>query len=245
MHEKMNNRAQAELFIGPQTLLVKETLSYLQQILCPKKGCKTCTRCQQIENKTHHATVWIEPEKRYTLDLLDIVFKKTMLSLDKEEICFFIFTKADFLSPACANSLLKLVEEPPQGYHFLFLAERFNNVLPTIRSRCIQKQFAGKADAQEVPLLVHHFMRFDSDPLAFTKELSSCFMTEQECIVYLDYLLDFWITTYKRAATQNNETLQKKSFSMINLCKKAVLSPPAPGSAKIFWKNLFLQKEQG
>ena len=46
---------------------------------------------------------------------------------------------ADFLTEACSNSLLKSVEEPPTGYHFIFLAERLSQILPTIQSRCMIK----------------------------------------------------------------------------------------------------------
>ncbi len=47
---------------------------------------------------------------------------------------------ADALNPAAANALLKTLEEPPPGVHFLLGAHRLDAVLPTIRSRC--QQFA-------------------------------------------------------------------------------------------------------
>ena len=42
---------------------------------------------------------------------------------------------AEYLGPEAANALLKLVEEPPHGALFLFLAEDLRAVLPTIVSR--------------------------------------------------------------------------------------------------------------
>lgn len=236
--------SQAQLFIGSRTILEKETIIFLQNYFCKNSGCATCTACVQIAEKRHHGTLWIEPEKRYSLEHLEIIFKKAKLSLDGNQACFFILTKADFLSPACANSLLKLVEEPPPSYHFLFLAERLAHVLPTIRSRCTQKLFSTLHDTQDLPALVQHFTRFESDPLMFNKELPKCTMTEQECLVYVDELLRYWITAYKQALTQNNTTQQQKSLGMISLLKKMLKTPPAPGSSKLFWKNLFLQREK-
>ncbi len=46
-----------------------------------------------------------------------------------------IFTAATFMKEA-ANSLLKVLEEPPAHAHLILLAEHVGELLPTIRSRC-------------------------------------------------------------------------------------------------------------
>lgn len=234
--------APAYLFIGSRTILEKETLSFLKQNFCRKESCENCITCTQIESKQHHGAIWIEPEKRYTLAEIEIISQKAILGLDRNQHCFFVLTKADFLTPACANSLLKLVEEPPPGYHFIFLAERRAQVLPTIRSRCTEKVFRQKGKDHQIPTLVQQFMRLDADPLAFSKELTKCTMTEQECMLYLDELLAYWIAAYKRTLQSNNQHHQATAYQMVTLLKRTVKTPPSPGSAKIFWKNLFLQR---
>jgi DNA polymerase-3 subunit delta' len=47
----------------------------------------------------------------------------------------FVLTSAAFMKEA-ANSLLKVLEEPPPYVHILLLAENLGELLPTIRSRC-------------------------------------------------------------------------------------------------------------
>ena len=47
----------------------------------------------------------------------------------------FVITSAAFMEEA-ANSLLKLLEEPPNYVHLILLAENLGELLPTIRSRC-------------------------------------------------------------------------------------------------------------
>ena len=47
----------------------------------------------------------------------------------------FLLTSASFMKEA-ANSLLKVLEEPPAYVHILLLAENLGELLPTIRSRC-------------------------------------------------------------------------------------------------------------
>lgn len=46
-----------------------------------------------------------------------------------------VVINADKMNPQTANSLLKILEEPPAGVHFIMTAERLSSVLPTIISR--------------------------------------------------------------------------------------------------------------
>ena len=54
---------------------------------------------------------------------------------------FYIFTEASFMKEA-ANSLLKVLEEPPDFATLFLLAENPGELLPTIRSRCIAVRLA-------------------------------------------------------------------------------------------------------
>jgi DNA polymerase III subunit delta' len=53
----------------------------------------------------------------------------------------YIFTDSAFMKEA-ANSLLKILEEPPEFATLILLTENAGELLPTIRSRCIQLQIA-------------------------------------------------------------------------------------------------------
>jgi DNA polymerase III subunit delta' len=54
---------------------------------------------------------------------------------------FYIFSESNFIKEA-ANSLLKVLEEPPEFATLFLLAENANALLPTIRSRCITLNLA-------------------------------------------------------------------------------------------------------
>jgi DNA polymerase-3 subunit delta' len=54
----------------------------------------------------------------------------------------YIFPSAKFMSEA-ANSLLKILEEPPGYAHLLLLSENPSDLLPTIRSRCSQMRLSA------------------------------------------------------------------------------------------------------
>src|ERR1700744_2283296 len=64
----------------------------------------------------------------------------------------FIVTSASFMKEA-ANSLLKLLEEPPDDAHLILLAENTGELLPTIRSRCGVARLGALA-AEEIETLL-------------------------------------------------------------------------------------------
>lgn len=64
----------------------------------------------------------------------------------------FVFTSAAFMKEA-ANSLLKLLEEPPAYAHLILLAENTGELLPTIRSRCGVARLGG-LPAEEIEALL-------------------------------------------------------------------------------------------
>jgi len=64
----------------------------------------------------------------------------------------FVITSASFMKEA-ANSLLKVLEEPPTYVHILILAENLGELLPTIRSRCAVVRL-GALPAEEIEALL-------------------------------------------------------------------------------------------
>jgi DNA polymerase-3 subunit delta' len=64
----------------------------------------------------------------------------------------FILTASSFMKEA-ANSLLKVLEEPPDYAHLIILAENPGELLPTIRSRCATVRL-GALPVEEIEMLV-------------------------------------------------------------------------------------------
>jgi DNA polymerase-3 subunit delta' len=64
----------------------------------------------------------------------------------------FILTAASFMKEA-ANSLLKVLEEPPSTVHIILLAENPGELLPTIRSRCSLFRL-GALPVEEIEMLL-------------------------------------------------------------------------------------------
>jgi DNA polymerase III subunit delta' len=64
----------------------------------------------------------------------------------------FIFPQAKFMKEA-ANSLLKVLEEPADAMHIFLLAEHPGELLPTMRSRCVNFRL-GALDESEIEVLL-------------------------------------------------------------------------------------------
>jgi DNA polymerase-3 subunit delta' len=59
----------------------------------------------------------------------------------------FIIRRAEELNPSAANALLKTLEEPRQGTHFILLTARPDRLLDTIRSRTMPVRFGPLSEA--------------------------------------------------------------------------------------------------
>jgi len=226
----------AQLYIGRHNQALEVVEKFLQQMLCKNSGCQTCVICMQIREKQHHALMWLHPEKNYTIDQFEDVFATLAFQLQPDEHFFFIIQKADFLTPACANKLLKPMEEPPHGYHFILLAERTEHILPTIISRCI-------VHTLETPTSSHNshplFECFTAKKIAsdqFAKIIDSAAINERESIELLDQIIHYWLAAY-----QKNRQSNPHPSAFITKLQQAQLQPPMPGSTTIFWRNLYLQ----
>jgi len=236
----------AHLLIGSYETAYKRAFAMVQSKLCPQNGCQTCLQCRMIREQQHHAIMWIAPEKKYTRDQFESLFEQLSFARDDNDPFFFVIEKADTLPPACANSLLKSVEEPPPGYHFLFLAERLNGVVPTIRSRCAIHNLAlQESSYRNHPLFDFFTSSTFHDPATFAKAVDQSGITENESIELLDALLSHWIVTYRNATLEKDNTLQTACMKIISHFSDAHKQPPMPGSSKLFWRDLFLSVKGG
>jgi len=240
MNNAIDTSAPAHLWIGSSRELEHKTISFLQKILCATH-CGTCNICIKIVTRQHHAAIWLTPEKQYTLDQLNVIFSTMSFALDAQEQRFFILQHADFLTPTCANALLKPLEEPPHGYHFLLLAQRQERILPTIRSRCLVQVYATKQEEEYEQLLRHFKMTNSLSAQQFLSDLESIKPNERTCLELLDALLAMWSSAYKKVCIQSAPEELRETIAIINVIRTAYTQLPMPGSAKLFLKDLYLQ----
>lgn len=232
----------AHLIIGTSQAAEQQALT----IMC-KQFCKTqqpfgtcfCVQCKMISNHQHPQLIWIHPEKNYTVDDLEVVFDKIKFALDDDEHFYFVLAKADALTDATANRLLKILEEPPRGYHFLLLAQNEELLLPTIKSRCTLEHLANQSLIQHIPPLLKMFMQpARPDPLVFESELKAADLDDRTSILLFEQLVAHYQEKFIHSAATgaDHADLEQLIEYLLDTSKRL----PQSGSSTIFWKRLYL-----
>jgi DNA polymerase III gamma/tau subunit len=226
------------LIIGHKEDTSSEINKILKKTFC-SSDCPGCTVCEKIKDNKHANIIWLAPEKStYTKDQLDIIFQKCSFALEQDEKFFFIISQAELLNASSSNRLLKIIEEPPTGFHFFFLTSRAQDILPTIKSRCISKDLLSNTQSTHTELL-SVLKQSKIDPLRFLQILEKSSISEKESISLVEELIAFWAKTIRTKSLSNQNC--SKENKTIDILSKALLQPPMSGSSKVFWKNVVIQ----
>lgn len=120
-------------------------------------GCK-CFDCMQIDLGTHpDLTVLVpEGERDIGVDAIRQVVADAQTYPSVAPLRFFIIDGADRFTIGAENAILKTLEEPPSVARFILLAESYNTIIPTIRSRCGRVTFRRLSDELVVSMLSRH-----------------------------------------------------------------------------------------
>lgn len=129
----------------------------------PFGACGECRNCRRIVENLHPDWIWIEPERgpkglpNITMDTIQSLQDRLVLEpYEGGRVVGCIF-EAEKMKPETANSLLKLVEEPPSHAAFTLVTEHFQRILPTIRSRCLHIPLGlPSLESLEEELRTHH-----------------------------------------------------------------------------------------
>jgi len=237
-------------FQHPTHLIVapyEQAMAHVEKIIieqfCPNKGISCfCHQCRKIKQRQHSQCILISPEKNYTVDDLDLIFEKTKFALDANDVFFFILENTHVLTPATANRLLKLLEEPPTGYIFFLLTPTLEMMLPTIVSRSLVTKLTSLGSLATIHPILEYFIQGEqNDPLKFEFDLKKYQVTERESVDLVYTLLSIVSKKMQALDEQDSCDLVSKQVAFLhNVLRK----PPAAGSVDIFWKNIFLNYPQ-
>ena len=107
-----------------------------------EKPCLNCNQCKKILDGLHPDMLIPQPSKKLKSgiislqELRDDFLSQASIKPNEANCKIYLFTDADrLLREDSQNTLLKIIEEPPQNILFLFTAEKAKALLPTVRSR--------------------------------------------------------------------------------------------------------------
>jgi len=136
----------AYIFAG-QVDLLERANAFTKAIHClenTNEACNMCISCRVFESGNHPDTLYVTAEKLTTLGVDDIreqVIYPMATRPFHYNYKIFIINKAETLTQAAQNALLKTIEEPAPYGVFLLLTTHVEALLPTVLSRCVLKKF--------------------------------------------------------------------------------------------------------
>lgn len=131
--------------VKPGTALENYGAELGRVILCPRND----DECGgKVLRNTHPDFFWItvlNDKSKISINQVEEVISSSSYSPQESDKKVYAIGKAEDLSLEAANSLLKILEDPPEFVYFLLLTENRNNLLPTMLSRCQQLPEGGTA----------------------------------------------------------------------------------------------------
>ena len=135
--------AHSFLICGEKGLGKKTIADWLAALLVcesAEKPCFACRSCHLASEHTHPDIIYAEHSGKlggFSVDTVREICSDAYIKPNNGERKIYIFTDADKITVQAQNSLLKLIEEPPDHAYFIFTVTDRNVILETIRSRVI------------------------------------------------------------------------------------------------------------
>lgn len=140
-HEmEQEKRSHAYLLVG-EYLTMEAALFMAASFNCEHSplACETCSRCKRIFAGNFADCIVLDGRSTSIKkdDILSIQKRFAISSVESDSQKVYILQGVEYAVPEAMNALLKFLEEPEgQGSIGILLADRMDNVLPTIVSRC-------------------------------------------------------------------------------------------------------------
>ncbi len=179
--------------------------AFSQALVCrqmPGEGCGRCIECRKIADGNYEDLYFVEPEdttarKTGTTTIKDADIEELQVRLKERPAAgdhnLAIISGGDTMTQRAQTRFLKTLEEPPEGTVIMILSENPEELLPTIRSRCVNVRLYdlnGKDESGETGLARKVFsMIMDKALFAdIKKEIESIVSTRQDAYEFLDAL---------------------------------------------------------
>ena len=153
----------ALLLWGPDGVGKRTAARWLAQGLVCTEGngtpCGVCAACRKVAANGHQDVMFLDNDgETIKIDVVRDVIQNAYIRPGEAECKVFVIADFQNMRVEGQNALLKTLEEPPAGVHFILTANAVSAVLPTIASRCVSvpirtmsDEGVGKALLQKYP----------------------------------------------------------------------------------------------
>lgn len=150
---------------GKRTLA--KLLAAAMQCTAARRPCGQCAQCRKVLGETHPDVITVDDPEKKTIPVKLVRDTCADLYVRPNEGAkkIYLFPRAQDLNAQGQNALLKCIEEPPAYGVFLLLTEHAEQLLPTIRSRCVELRLSPLEDAVLREALASRFPDASQDAL--------------------------------------------------------------------------------
>lgn len=169
--EKAGQLAHAYLFAGIEGIGKKLfAFEFAKALFClhpsfDGRPCGNCRNCQRVDHGNHPDLFFVarlEDKKDIIIDQTRDLQSQVQMSPIDGKYKIVIIDDSEKMNGAAANSLLKILEEPPKATVFFLLTSRLHMLLPTIVSRC-QKVFFHPPPEEDSIRLIKQLRSIDNN----------------------------------------------------------------------------------
>ncbi len=159
------------IFVGPRGVgkatVARALARGLHCAVQPGVGCRACASCRRIDADLHAGVEWIRPEApggKIKVEVARELATRLLSAPFEGDAHVVVFDPAEALTEQAWNALLKTIEEPRPGVHFVSIAQGLDGILPTILSRSAVARFGRIGDDDVASVLDDVLARREPDP---------------------------------------------------------------------------------
>lgn len=150
------------IFSGPEGIGKRMVAKLIaQQLNCTgevSRPCGSCSACLRIQNQTH-PDLHIIQNGQSQIKMEDIrgILRQANFRPYEGTVKVFIIDNAHKLNSEAANSLLKVLEEPPKDVLIILVTHKPQNIIKTVFSRCKEIKFSPLVRGQLETILIKNY----------------------------------------------------------------------------------------
>lgn len=161
----------------------------------------------KINNDAYHDIIFLKGKEIKKEQIKEIYNHCFRIGVEGFNLKFLIIDNIEDCSLIILNSLLKFIENPPNGLWILFLTNNINKIIATIKSRCLIQKDNSLNKEIELPI----------EWKEYSDNLLNAFSTKQEIFDFLNSsissIIKEFITLYKSFEEEN-------FFKMLDIFKE-------------------------
>ncbi|HBR07605.1 MAG TPA: hypothetical protein DD735_01775 [Clostridiales bacterium] len=132
------------------------------------RPCGVCRHCRKVAGGTHPDVIIVERDtddkgrrkREIYVGRIRAIVSDAQVMPNEGATKVYLIRDADYMNVPAQNAMLKLLEEPPESAAFILCAANPENLLDTVRSRCILlRRNAGEGEDGEAADLAGEYLR--------------------------------------------------------------------------------------